>query len=286
LALHGRADDVHPATGTDTFDWRADDNALKHVVPNELVQPAAQHPVLRHVDRPYETGGQPLAEEVRDRLGHEGGVFDVIDPGLAAAPPDVWTDGPGMQPRLATVRAACREIAASGYELNSSAPWEHWHGLLLVGQDERLARLVVTLRQNPLTQAGLTLMKVTTGAGAEWVPRRDVPVPNPAAQPRDVPFGSWWRTTVTKDSAGGTWNRYNMVWAIANKEGGAHVDPNQPIDVRAIEEKNSMAWTYHDPIVGDKPMSNGPLLPSIRQIAYELEHTMRTHLGEELGLPT
>jgi hypothetical protein len=148
LALHGRPDDVDPSAGADTFDWRADDNALKHVVPNALVRPEAQHPVPRHVDRANETGGQPLAEEVRDGLGHEGGVFDVVDPGLAAAPPSVWTDGPGMQPGLATARAASREIAASGYELNSSATRKHWHGLLLVGQDDRLARLVATLRQN------------------------------------------------------------------------------------------------------------------------------------------
>jgi hypothetical protein len=148
LTLHGRPDDIDPSAGADTFDRRADDNALKHIVPNALVRPEAQHPVLRHVDRSYETGGQPLAEEVRDRLGHEGGVLDVVDPGLAAAPPGVWTDGPGMQPRLAAARAASREIAASGYELNSSASREHWHGLLLVGQDDRLAPLVVTLRQN------------------------------------------------------------------------------------------------------------------------------------------
>jgi len=62
-----------------------------------------------------------------------------------------------------------------------------------------------------------------------------------------------------------------MVLSIANKEGGAHIDPTQPLDIRAIEEENSMGWTYQDPIVKDQPASNGPLLPSIRQIAYELE---------------
>jgi hypothetical protein len=62
----------------------------------------------------------------------------------------------------------------------------------------------------------------------------------------------------------------------------AHIDPEQPVDVRAIEEENSMGWTYRDPTTGDRPMSDGPLLPSIRQIAYELEHSIVRHFGSEL----
>jgi hypothetical protein len=44
-----------------------------------------------------------------------------------------------------------------------------------------------------------------------------------------------------------------------------------------------MGWTYLDPIAGDRPMLNGPLLPSIRQIAYELERSITRHMGAELG---
>jgi hypothetical protein len=31
---------------------------------------------------------------------------------------------------------------------------------------------------------------------------------------------------------------------------GAHIDPTQPKDIRAIEHENSMGWTHHDPIGG------------------------------------
>ena len=133
------------------------------------------------------------------------------------------------------------------------------------------------------THGGLVLLKATTGTGAEWAPLCEVPAP-PGAEPRGIPFQSWWETDVMSDSQGTTWSRRRMVLAIANREGGAHIDPSQPVDVRAIEEENSMGFGYSDPIEGDRPMSNGPLLPSIRQIAYELEQSITKHLASELSV--
>jgi hypothetical protein len=132
------------------------------------------------------------------------------------------------------------------------------------------------------SHGGLVLMKMITGTGIEWVPRAEIP-PAPGAEPRDTQFAPWWNTDVMRDSHGTLWSRRRMVLTIANKEGGAHIDPAQPVDVRAIEEENSMGWTYHDPINGDQPMSRGPLMPSIRQIAYELEQSITRHLASELG---
>ena len=132
-----------------------------------------------------------------------------------------------------------------------------------------------------LTHGGLVISRVTPGVGSEWVPRIEVP-PAPDAQPRDVPFPSWWDTDVMRDGQGVLWSRRRMVLTIANKEGGAHIDPAQPLDVRAIEEENSMGWKYRDPIVGDLPMARGPLMGSIRQIAYEVEQSITKYLRPEL----
>jgi hypothetical protein len=44
-----------------------------------------------------------------------------------------------------------------------------------------------------------------------------------------------------------------------------------------------MGWTHHDPIVGDKPMSKGPMMPSLRQIGYELEVGLTNYFGSELA---
>lgn len=137
--------------------------------------------------------------------------------------------------------------------------------------------------QNLLPHAGLVVMRMTMGSGSDWVPRKEVPQPPPGAEPREVPFSSWWTTDLTKDGSGVLWSRRRMVLTIANKEGGAHIDPTQPIDIRAIEEENSMGWTHHDPIVGDKPMSKGPMMPSLRQIGYELEVGLTNYFGSELA---
>jgi len=160
----------------------------------------------------------------------------------------------------------------------------------LLGQLGELTTMLFTdtsLPINPnnliLSHGGLVLMKMTTGKGIEWVPRTEIP-PSPGAEPRDVQFTPWWNTEVMRDSQGTLWSRRRMVLTIANKEGGAHIDPDRPVDVRAIEEENSMGWTYHDPINGDQPMSDGPLMPSIRQIAYELEASITGHLASELAV--
>ena len=135
--------------------------------------------------------------------------------------------------------------------------------------------------RNLISDFGLVVMQMTIGKGNEWVPRCAAPS-FPVATPRDVAFTSWWGTDVMKDAKGRTWSRRGMVLAIANKEGGAHIDPQQPIDIRAIEVENSMGWKYVDPVKGDVPMREGPLLPSIREIAYELEHSIARGLGAEL----
>jgi hypothetical protein len=64
---------------------------------------------------------------------------------------------------------------------------------------------------------------------------------------------------------------------LANKEGGAHVDPTDPEPaLKTLEEDNSLGWTHSDPWIGqDVAMLNGPVLPSIRQIAYELHQALQ-----------
>lgn len=132
--------------------------------------------------------------------------------------------------------------------------------------------------KNLLSHGGLVIMKIIPGVGNEWGPRKEAP-PASNAQPRDVRFAPWWNTDLMRDMKGSMWNRKAMVLAIANKEGGAHIDPVQPVNVRAIEDENSMGWSYREPIIGNKPMSEGPLMSSIRQIAYELEESITKQLG-------
>jgi hypothetical protein len=93
----------------------------------------------------------------------------------------------------------------------------------------------------------------------------------PAGPAREVRFSEWWTTEIVKDNTGATWSRKDFVLYMANKLGGAHVDPRVTDDaLEALSNDNSLGWTYSDPFTANSPMINGPVLPSVRQITYEL----------------
>ena len=128
---------------------------------------------------------------------------------------------------------------------------------------------------NLLPSPGLVLMRMVAGVGADWVaPLNDLAPPRLQSA---LPFVTWWTMPITKvHEPPATWSRKSFVLHITNKEGGAHIDPAAPEEtIQALEEGNLLGWTYSDPLTGDGPMLNGPILPSIRQIGHELEVTIR-----------
>ena len=123
---------------------------------------------------------------------------------------------------------------------------------------------------NLLAHNGLVVMEMTSGVGGRYVPRLAVTAEqgNP-----DLSFGRWWNDMVLKDAPGTTWTRKSLILEVANKEGGAHLDPSQPASIRALEHENSMGWVFND-AEGERPFANNPLAPSVRQIAREVELTL------------
>jgi hypothetical protein len=138
-----------------------------------------------------------------------------------------------------------------------------------------------------LTHAGLALMQMVAGRGSVWVPNLDAPVPRLGARGAFVSFAKWWTgSVVVRDAQGATWTRSKVVLDLANKEGGAHVDPDRPEELKAVQDGNSMGWTYSDATAGSgQPMLNGPLFPSVRQIAYELQKSLEAHFRDRLAAP-
>lgn len=61
-----------------------------------------------------------------------------------------------------------------------------------------------------------------------------------------IPFGEWWTEDVVKDADGTFFSRKDFVLALANKEGGAHVDPEILEAYNKIANLNSMGWTYSE----------------------------------------
>jgi hypothetical protein len=75
---------------------------------------------------------------------------------------------------------------------------------------------------------------------------------------------------------------------MANKAGGAHVDPEIKSRCVALTRLNSLEWGYGpsyvtvDPGPNDQPMGN-PVPANVRQIAYEVETAITEQLGHLLG---
>lgn len=84
-----------------------------------------------------------------------------------------------------------------------------------------------------------------------------------------VHFDGWWNDPVTKDSDGRLFSRKDFVLALANKEGGAHVDPQIKESYDKIANSNSMGWTYKEGDADEIPLSN-PVPYAVRQISYEV----------------
>lgn len=94
-------------------------------------------------------------------------------------------------------------------------------------------------------------------------------------------FPNWWNQVVIADSKGNTFKRRELVLALANTDGGAHVDPKLDARYRALSRENSLGFSVatngvSTPILGFE-------LAAARQIAYELICSIKDRHPEYLG---
>ena len=151
------------------------------------------------------------------------------------------------------------------------------HSLLgLLGLDERLEFTDTALPIDPgnlLGSPGLVLMELTAGSGGRYVAPLGNLVPDRIKRP--TPFTAWWRNAVMKEPHGTTWSRRDFVLDLANKEGGAHVDPTLDHEYERLVRHNGLGWTFgDDPADGGTPFEGNPVAASVRQIAYEVIDTL------------
>lgn len=100
-----------------------------------------------------------------------------------------------------------------------------------------------------------------------------------------IPFPRWWKQTVINGPKGQKFNRKGLVLAVANQDGGAHVDPALDADyyeltrLNALEvyaggnkEQMYLSWGRPDPQVENAELTSAgsPVPASLRQIAWEL----------------
>lgn len=91
-----------------------------------------------------------------------------------------------------------------------------------------------------------------------------------------VSFQNWWNNKkVLKDIKGNIFTRRKLVQYLANKDGGAHVDPEIELEYYEISRKNTIGWSLVNSSGESVPL-NDQVLPSIRQISYETLETFNT----------
>ncbi len=129
--------------------------------------------------------------------------------------------------------------------------------------------------QNLIPYSSLIMMK-KSGEKASYVAPLDGGADTRSGT-RKVTFNVWWDGVfVVKDRHGETFTRKKLVLSAANKDGGAHVDPQLDEAYANLSRFNALGWKVFRKDIEDD-FSNSPVLPSIRQIAHEVLKT----LGDE-----
>ena len=94
-----------------------------------------------------------------------------------------------------------------------------------------------------------------------------------------VSFEEWWEPEILTDTLGNEFSRRKLVLALANQDGGAHVDPRLAADYAALSRQNSLGREGTDEHGVLRPLDN-IAVASVRQVAFELDRTLA------IGVPT
>ncbi|HWX88337.1 MAG TPA: SEC-C metal-binding domain-containing protein, partial [Solirubrobacteraceae bacterium] len=89
-----------------------------------------------------------------------------------------------------------------------------------------------------------------------------------------VGFDDWWTRVVLRDQQGNGFSRADLVLALANKDGGAHIDTALNEKYRELTRENSLGFTQGP----DQPIANSIVHASVRHIAGELVETIENGL--------
>lgn len=124
---------------------------------------------------------------------------------------------------------------------------------------------------NVTSEFALTSTALNSATGATYKPKLSN---STQVQSSRKVFSDWWSDAVIKDQQNRTFSRRLLVSAVANTDGGAHVDPELDVAYKELTRDNSlrMYFSLGDDVTQD--MGN-PVLASIRQIAYETLTTLR-----------
>lgn len=127
--------------------------------------------------------------------------------------------------------------------------------------------------KNLLSYHGLVGLRIENSQSRYWAPLGEGA---PGRSGKYVLFPDWWNQVVIVDSFKARFTRRELVLALANKDGGAHVDPHLDNSYAELTRKNSVGWMVSNG-TNQKPMMDVELY-SVRQIAYELHTSLQRYL--------
>jgi hypothetical protein len=116
-----------------------------------------------------------------------------------------------------------------------------------------------------MSHHGLVGLRIGGGNGSFYAPLQDG---SPSRPCKYAKFPDWWNQIVIVDSKKSKFNRRDLVLALANKDGGAHVDPELDQAYADLTRNNSIGWVFSDG-KEERPMGDVELF-SVRQIAFEI----------------
>lgn len=89
---------------------------------------------------------------------------------------------------------------------------------------------------------------------------------------RLLPFNMWWTQIVIRDAQGQGFTREDIVWYVANQDGGAHVDPSLDQEYSNLSRQNSVGFEFWSS-AGPRGAMENIERTAIRQIAHEVLRT-------------
>lgn len=99
---------------------------------------------------------------------------------------------------------------------------------------------------------------------------------------RDLPpleFQQWWSNIVVSDGRR-RFSRKRLIIEVANKDGGSHVAAVLRASYRALVYENSMGLAQGGSSALEAEPLETPAWKCLRQIAYEVDHTLTSYLAE------
>lgn len=151
------------------------------------------------------------------------------------------------------------------------------HSLLgLMGVKETMRFEDTTLRRVELPpgsiilHSGITVTQMGSRGVRFAAPLYDI-APERVGPP--VPFDRWWKPTILTDSHGHAHSRKSMTLALANQDGGAHVDPQLQRAYAALTKENALGRWGSNEFGEEHPLDN-LVLASVRQVAHELDRSI------------